>query len=220
MSKSSGKKQKPARLGELLLDTGLIAPHQLSVALGQQAKWGGKLGSELIRLGFIGESELAYILEKQLGIKWVSLQDEEISSEVIQSVSRDIARKYHIMPIACSHQTVTIAMVNPNDLDTVDAIAFAVGKTVTPVMALESDIEWALSCYYDAAKTRKAPSDKKAQVHTKTAGAGEDRKKNVLSFQRLKMRSPEAQETLIRLLIKKGVFSWDEFMDESEESSS
>ena len=67
MSKSSGKKRKQARLGELLLDTGLIAPHQLSVALGQQAKWGGKLGSELIRLGFIGETELAYILEKQLG---------------------------------------------------------------------------------------------------------------------------------------------------------
>ena len=156
MSKSSGKKQKQARLGELLLDTGLIAPHQLSVALGQQAKWGGKLGSELIRLGFIGETELAYILEKQLGIKWVSLKDQEISTEVIQSVSHETARKYHIMPVECSHQTVTIAMVNPNDLDTLDAIAFAVGKTIKPVMALESDIEWALSHYYDSAKKEKS----------------------------------------------------------------
>ncbi len=219
MSKSSGKKRKQARLGELLLDTGLIAPHQLSVALGQQAKWGGKLGSELIRLGFIGETELAYILEKQLGIKWISLKDQVISTEVIQSVSHETARKYHIMPVACSHQMVTIAMVNPNDLDTLDALAFAIGKAIKPVMALESDIEWALSHYYDSAKRGKARSDTSVKTKTGSTEVLDDRARDVLSFKRLKMRSPEAQETLIRLLIKKGVFSWDEFVDESEESS-
>jgi type IV pilus assembly protein PilB len=219
MPKAPRKKKKHARLGELLLDTGLIDTHQLSVALGQQAKWGGKLGSELIRLGFIGESELAYILQEQLGIKWVSLHDRRIPPEVIQSIPHEIAAKYFIIPIAVSDQSVTIATINPNDLDAMDAIAFAIGKNVSPVMALESDLAFALSRYYEPSSKAKPRVVKATETKSEPDTEIDEERLPSRSVKRLKMRSPRAQETLLRLLIKKGVISWDEFIEEFKESS-
>lgn len=210
-------------LGERLVEAGLIDSHQLAVALGQQQRWGGKLGSELVRLGFIEERELAFVLQEQLGIKWISLHDRDIPHTVLKKISPEIAKKYLVMPVALSGNTLTLATINPTDLTTLDNISFAAGIKISPVMALESEIKRAISRYYEAPCTEsKKPSveteiplsaipPKKTDFYAATYNS----KKSHDSFaEKLNMRSPRAQETIIKLLIKKGVITKEEFMIE------
>ncbi len=206
-------------LGELLVEAGMINEFQLAVALGQQRQWGGRLGAELIRLGFIEERELAFVLQEQLGIKWISLHDRKIPDDVISFFPAEIAKKYNVMPVEVSGNTITIATRNPNDMETMDAISFAVGKKVQPVMALEYDIRLAISRYYEPA----SPEEKKIVVETGSPKRSPQRLQQKESetdvgrdqmIERLKMRSPMAQEALIRILIRKGYFTREEFFKE------
>lgn len=209
-NKTPGKKL----LGELLVDAGLINEYQLALALGRQRQWGGKLGAELIRLGFIEERELAFVLQEQLGIKWISLYDRTIPGEVISTVPKEVAAKYQLIPIEVSGNTVTVATINPNDIAAMDAVSFAIGKKIRPVMALEYDIRLALAKYYETP----APEEKIEVIKTSSPRAERDlegeaagRVSRSRTIEKMKMRSPMAQEALIRLLIRKGLFSKEEF---------
>lgn len=223
MKSRSNKPAIKKPLGETLVEAGLIDSLQLAVALGQQQRWGGKLGSELVRLGFIEERELAFVLQEQLGIKWISLYDREIPHAVLSKVPAELAKNYLVMPVDISGNTLTLATTNPTDLATLDNISFAVGLKIRPVMALENDIKRAIARYYEAAFSKRKQLSSASQLppaiipFIRTDGGlgtvGSD-KSSVSFAERLSMRSPKAQETLIRLLIKKGVFSKEEFMDE------
>lgn len=204
-------------LGELLVDAGLINEYQLALALGQQRQWGGKIGAELIRLGFIEERELAFVLQEQLGIKWISLYERTIPNDVISTVPKEVAAKYQVVPIEVSGNTVTVATINPNDMAAMDAVSFAVGKKIRPVMALEYDIRLALAKYYETPSPKEkmkvikaAPARGDRDVEGESAG----RMSRSRTIEKMKMRSPMAQEALIRLLIRKGLFSKEEFLKE------
>jgi type IV pilus assembly protein PilB len=221
MAKTKKKTKGKKLIGEALIEAGLLDERQLSVALGQQAKWGGRLGSELLKLGFIGEYELAHVLQEQLGIKWISLHDRKISSDVIKSVSKEVVKRYNIIPVAFSGNAIVLAMSNPNDLETLDSIAFAVGKRIIPVMALESDIKSAILKYYEpiSRKQKKAQeeSEEDSPGMEESYTYGDNEIGRVSSTATMKVRSSKAQEALIRLLIKKGVFSINEFQKELDD---
>jgi hypothetical protein len=219
MSGTNKRNSAKKLLGELLVEAGMINEFQLAVALGQQRQWGGRLGMELIRLGFIEEQELAFVLQEQLGIKWISLHDRKIPDDVTSFFPADLAKKYNVMPVEISGNSITIATRNPNDMETMDAISFAVGKKVRPVMALEYDIRLAISRYYEPV----SPEEKKLVVETgppKRSPQRLEQKKSDTNFSRdhliekLKMRSPMAQEALIRVLMRKGYFTKEEFFRE------
>lgn len=208
-------------LGEALVEAGLIDSHQLAVALGQQQRWGGKLGSELVRLGFIEERELAFVLQEQLGIKWISLHNRDIPQQAIKKISPEVAKKFLVMPVDLSGNVLTLATINPTDLATLDNISFAAGIKIRPVMALESEIKRAISRHYEAPfrEIKKLHSEAELLISpiqlkkTDLSAAPLTSKKNIGSFaEKLSMRSPKAQEAMIKLLIKKGVFTKEEFM--------
>lgn len=204
-------------LGELLVDAGLINEYQLALALGQQRQWGGKIGAELIRLGFIEERELAFVLQEQLGIKWISLYDRTIPDDVINTVPKEVAAKYQVVPIEVSGNTVTVATINPNDMAAMDAVSFAVGKKIRPVMALEYDIRLALAKYYEMPSAKEKTKVIKAgstKGDRDLEGESAGRMSRSRAIEKMKMRSPMAQEALIRLLIRKGLFSKEEFLKE------
>jgi hypothetical protein len=135
------------KLGDVLVEAGLIDEVQLSVALGLQKQSGLKLGSQLLKLGFVQERELSAVLRKQLGIQ-LSLTERTIPSQAIQSVPMDLAFKYKVMPVAFDGKTILLAMTNPADLETVDALTFQLGKRIKPVHALEWEIDSALLRFY------------------------------------------------------------------------
>lgn len=136
------------KLGEILLEAGALNEFQLAIALGEQRQWGGKLGTLLIGLGFIGESALAAVLEKQLGIKWVGLRDRQIPEAALGLVRADIALKFGIMPIDYDGKTLTIATADPTDLKAMDEISFALGRNVKPVISTRSEISEAINRNY------------------------------------------------------------------------
>jgi len=141
---SGGKK----RLGEILLETGTINELQRIVAVGEQKRWGGRLGSVLIHLGFVDEDKIASILEKQFRQKCISLKHKEIPPDVISMVQPDIAKQYCIMPLNLNKGTLTIAISDPNALGTVDDLAFMLGVKIRPILAIEHDIKDAIDRYY------------------------------------------------------------------------
>jgi type IV pilus assembly protein PilB len=132
----------------MLIDAGLITELQQVVAVGEQKMWGGKLGSVLIHLGFVDENSVASVLEKQFRQKCISLKNKEIPSNAISMVRPGIARQYCIMPLSLDKKTLTIAMPDPNDLATIDDLAFMLGVNVRPVLAIEYDIKNAIDRYY------------------------------------------------------------------------
>jgi type IV pilus assembly protein PilB len=141
--------EKPKKkIGELLIEAGLIDEYQLSSALGHQKQWGGRIASILISKGFVDEKNVASLMEELLDQKCMSLEDINVSQEVLKTVNSDTAKKYCIMPLELNQKTLTIAMSDPTDLNTIDELSFSLGLRIKPVLALESGIRRALSKHY------------------------------------------------------------------------
>ncbi|MCL5021972.1 MAG: hypothetical protein M1497_01140 [Nitrospirae bacterium] len=142
------------RIGEMLIEAGLINRTQLGVALGEQRQWGDRLCSIIVKMGFADEESIASVLERQLGQKCVSLDDREIPAETLKRVKLDLARKYNIIPLDFEKGALTIAMSDPSDLKTIDELSFVLGTRVRPVLALESAIREAIDRLYEGKERR------------------------------------------------------------------
>ncbi|MGH9256643.1 MAG: type IV-A pilus assembly ATPase PilB [Vicinamibacterales bacterium] len=138
-----------ARIGELLLKEKRITVDQLQEALNHQRQHGGKLGLNLIKLGFVKDSDITALLSKQYGVPSISLADFEVDPAVIKLVSPETAQKYQIVPLARAGATLTIAMIDPTNVFAMDDIRFMTGYNVEPVVASEGAILDAIQRYYD-----------------------------------------------------------------------
>jgi type IV pilus assembly protein PilB len=138
------------RLGEMLIEAGVIDETQLNSALTHQKQWGGKLASILIELGYLDEKAVASVLEKQLNVICVSLKDMDISPEAKKLIDADTAQKYEIIPIDFSkeRETLTLAMSDPTDLKAIDELSFLLGLEIKPVLAIKSVITRAIQKNY------------------------------------------------------------------------
>src|SRR4030095_12894076 len=139
------------RIGELLLKEKRITPEQLQEALNYQRQNGGKLGFNLIKLGFVKDEEITTLLSKQYGVPSISLQKFEIDAAVIKLIPADTAQKYQVVPLSRSGATLTIAMTDPTNVFAMDDIKFMTGYNVEPVVASEIAVSDALARYYPAA---------------------------------------------------------------------
>src|SRR5207253_5771188 len=140
------------RIGELLLKEKLITPDQLQQALGQQKSNGGKLGYNLVKMGFVKDEQITALLSKQYGVPAINLASFKIDLTIIKLVPTETARKYQIIPLSRSGSTLTIAMTDPTNVFAMDDIKFMTGYTVEPVVASEVAITDAIEKYYPSAK--------------------------------------------------------------------
>jgi type IV pilus assembly protein PilB len=139
------------RIGELLLKEKRISPAQLQEALTYQKQHGGKLGFNLVKLGFVKDEEITSLLSKQYGVPSINLNQFEIDPGVIKLVPPDTAQKYQIVPLSRSGATLTIAMTDPTNVFAMDDIKFMTGYNVEPVVASETAVLDAIAKYYSAA---------------------------------------------------------------------
>jgi type IV pilus assembly protein PilB len=139
------------RIGELLLKEKRITVEQLQEALNHQRQHGGKLGLNLIKLGFVKDSDITALLSKQYGVPSISLADFEVDPAVVKLVSAETAQKYQIVPLARSGATLTIAMIDPTNVFAMDDIRFMTGYNVEPVVASEIAVLEAIERYYTKA---------------------------------------------------------------------
>ncbi len=139
------------RIGELLLKEKRITPEQLQEALNYQKANGGKVGLNLIKLGFVRDEEITSLLSRQYGVPSISLAEFEIDQAVIKLVPAETAQKYQILPLNRSGATLTIAMTDPTNVFAMDDIKFMTGYNVEPVVASEAAVMEAIARYYNLA---------------------------------------------------------------------
>jgi type IV pilus assembly protein PilB len=136
------------RLGELLVNAGQITDDQLKEALTKQREEGGRLGTNLVKMGVIQESALVEFLSKHFKVSAINLSSVDVDSAVVKIIPADVARKYTIMPVSKAGAKVTIAMLDPTNVFAMDDIKFMTGYNVEPVIASETAIRAAIDKYY------------------------------------------------------------------------
>jgi type IV pilus assembly protein PilB len=143
-----GRWEKKNAIGKLLVDEDLITSEQLERALEEQRRFGGKIGSNLIKLGYISESTLAQFLGKQFNIPAIDLNTCEIDLDCVVMVPQDIAKKYLALPIFKEDNRLIVAMANPDNVFAIDGIKFITSMDVEPVVCPESTLLSAIDEHY------------------------------------------------------------------------
>ena len=124
------------RLGELLLQEKIITPEALEEALESQVIHGGRLGTNLVELGLLSEQELARLLGKQHNV--ASASGEMVPDpRALELVDINEADEKDYLPMRVDATRMSVAVINPEDLETLDALAFRTGKRVVPVVIPE-----------------------------------------------------------------------------------
>ncbi len=138
----------PVRIGELLLKEKRITAEQLQEALNYQKANGGKLGVNLVKLGYVTDDEIIGLLSRQYNVPSIDLSAFEVDQSVIKLVPAETAQKYQILPLSRSGATLTIAMTDPTNVFAMDDIKFMTGYNVEPVVASETAVVEAIARYY------------------------------------------------------------------------
>jgi type IV pilus assembly protein PilB len=141
------------RIGELLVEGGILSQSQLEQALFAQRKDGRKLGLLLMELGLVSEVQVTQTLSRQLSVPWVSLYHVEFSRSLLNLVPREIAEKYCLVPIFVRRErrlgeTLYVAMDDPTIDGALEEVTRAAGLSVKPMIACPSDIRAAIRVYY------------------------------------------------------------------------
>ncbi len=138
------------RLGDLLVADGLLTPEQLQKALAEQKGSTDKLGSILIRLGFINEEQLIGFLSRQYGVPSITLSQLEVDTEVLKLVPPAIAKKYEVLPVRRMGNSLALAMADPTNVFALDDISFMTNLQVLPLVASQSAIKKAIDRHYES----------------------------------------------------------------------
>jgi type IV pilus assembly protein PilB len=137
-----------SNLGELLLREKVLTPDQLKSALEVQKEKNVPLQTAIISLGLISEEDMAQALSRQLGYPYIDLDQFEVYADVVSLIPVEIVKKYMIMPIHRIRSFLTLAMVDPTDLEVIEDVRFRTGLSIQPVIASESGIMNAINKYY------------------------------------------------------------------------
>ncbi len=153
-------RDKP-KVGEILVQAGIIDELQLSAALGEQARWGRRLGLTLIKLGMVQEGQLVRALAKQFDLPVASLAGKKIAPEVIALVPAKVACEHGVIPLFVKKEgrkaQLFLGMEEPSDLGVLDDLAFRTGMMIRPVMVGPSEIGEAIDRYYTGKPAEPAP---------------------------------------------------------------
>lgn len=141
-----------AKLGEILVRENLITAQQLREALEYQRQNGGRLGSNLVKLGIISDDVITAVLSRQYGVPSINLELFQIEESTIALIAQEVALKYSVLPISKVGATLTLAMADPTNVFAMDDIKFMTGLNVEPVIASEASIQSSIGKYYSISK--------------------------------------------------------------------
>lgn len=130
----SGMPPKSDLLGEVLIKSGLISREQLQKALSRRAQVDLPLGSILIEMGFLRTDDLLAFLSKKFGVPSINLFKTDIDQRVIDLVPMEKIKRYKILPVSVEGNTLTLAMISPQDFMIISDLEFTIGKKIKPVI--------------------------------------------------------------------------------------
>ncbi len=183
-----------SRLGEILIKENLITSDQLRQALEHQKAGGGRLGTCLMKLGFISDDEITGVLSRQYGVPSINLKYYEVDASVIKLIPQDTAIRYQIVPLSRVGSTLTIAMTDPTNVFAMDDIKFMTGFNVEPVVASETAIAEAISKFYGEAESEeelsKVMKDLTGEENADLELASEEQEMNLAELERAAEEAP------------------------------
>jgi len=168
------KKQIKKRLGDLLLEVGLISQEQLDEALKVQKSTGKKLGEVLISEGIVTQENIIEVLEFQLGIPHVDLDKYNINQAACLVIPEGLARRYELIPVSQQNGVLTVAMSDPLNVFAIDDITIYSGMDVQPVIASSSEIVKAIGRYYGKQHALEAVEEFKKEKGSSSVKIGLD----------------------------------------------
>jgi len=128
------------RLGDLLVKEKVITQDQLETALKTQKETNARLGSVLVKLGYMSDDDVTNFLSRQYGVPAINLSYFEVDPSVVKLIPQETAKRYQILPLSRVGASLTIAMVDPTNVFAMDDIKFMTGFNIEPVVASESAI--------------------------------------------------------------------------------
>jgi len=141
------------RLGEILIERKLITNEDLERALELQKERGDKLGKTLVDMGFIAMRDVLAALSDQLGVPLVTIEGPPAVSTETEALSPRFLRQFRCLPVGRDDHTVTLAMADPLDFETIATVRNCTGLKVDRALAAEQEILDAIDRYYgDAAR--------------------------------------------------------------------
>jgi type IV pilus assembly protein PilB len=230
------------KFGELLLKAGAINEAQLKAALNEQKRWGKRLGTTMVEMGILTEQVLRRALSKQLNLPSVDFSKvENIDTSLLEKISQELAEKYHMIPLALrserGRETLHLAMADPTNVEAVSEIEFSTGYTVKVYISSVSAIDRAIRRFYMGQHF----DNLEPEMERGVSGQDDDEEQMVLvrgvmeqtmeadgrsqatSYDKVDSSaettgvrlSPEIQ-ALVAVLVRKGLFSAEEYFTELE----
>lgn len=146
------------KIGQILVQAGLIDEFQLLSAISHQNQWGNRLGVTLVKLGFLTEPDLLRVLAHQLDLPVAKLDGKRIAPQVLELLPTDLAEKYRCIPLFVKDEagrpSLFLGMENPTDLAVLDDLAFRIGMRIRPVLVGPCQLDAALDRYYHSMSER------------------------------------------------------------------
>lgn len=151
--------RKKLRLGDVLVNNGVITAQELQKGLELQKGSGRKLGETLVDEGFATEENIARALSKQFHYDMVDLQNVEIAQDILKLVPVGVLKKHKVLPFAYSPDNMNVlrvAMADPMDMEAMDDIHIITNLQVEPVVAAMGSVMLAIDRYYGQAEVNSA----------------------------------------------------------------
>jgi len=144
---------------EILQEAGVVKSEQVDQTLGSIEKQGVSVVDKLVEDGVLSESDVLGALAAQFGMEMISLKGIDISPEIRDIVPVEIARRYRVVPVYKTDDSLTVALSDPLDFDTLDSLRYVLKTNVEGVIALRDEIQVALDRYYAVESTMETMLD-------------------------------------------------------------
>src|SRR3990170_636112 len=136
------------RLGEILVQAGVLDETRLRAGLAEQRRWGGPLGRILVDMRLITEDAMVQALSHQLNFPTVNLDQRAVAPEVTELVPADLAEQHSVVPFNLQGKFLDVAMADPTNLGIIDELRIRTRLNVRPYLAGPKSIERAVAKYY------------------------------------------------------------------------
>jgi type IV pilus assembly protein PilB len=150
---------KKLRLGDMLVQAGVITNEQLKEALSQQRNSGKRLGEILLQGGYITQQDLTRVLESQLGIESINLKQTAVDAKTARMIPENLARRHVVIPVQVVNGHLLLAMRDPLDQIAIQDVRLLVQFPVKPMLATSDDIINSIKRVFSQATAAKAAND-------------------------------------------------------------
>lgn len=133
---------------EILKDVGLVKSDQIEEARKIAEQDHSSVVDQLVSMGIVSRMEVLKTVAMQLGMDVIVLADHDIPPDIVKLVPAEIARRYNVVPVYCNENTLTVALSDPLDIETLDSLRYLLKRNVEGIVAAEEEISVALDHYY------------------------------------------------------------------------